>query len=57
MWNKIIDFLLKGSYQKNVIDKEEKRMIVSIGKVVRVGEVLILGGINKLNEFVKQNLN
>lgn len=57
MWNKLIDSLSKGSYQKNVTDKEEKRMIASTGKAARAGEVLTSGGINKSNEFVKQNLN
>lgn len=57
MWNKLIDSLSKGSYQKNVTDKEEKCMIASTGKAAHGGEVLTSGGINKSNEFVKQNLN
>ena len=35
MWDKIIDSLSKGSYQKNVIDKEQKHMIASPQKTVR----------------------
>ena len=57
MWDKIIDSLSKGSYQKNVIDKEEKRMIASTQKTACAGEVLTAGGIDEANEFVKQTLN
>ena len=57
MWDKIIDSLSKGSYQKNVIDKEEKRMIASTQKTACAGEVWTAGGIDEANEFVKQTLN
>ena len=57
MWDKIIDSLSKGSYQKNVIDKEEKRMIASFQKIACANEVLTTGGIDEANEFVKPTLN
>ena len=57
MWDKIINSLSKGSYQKNVIDKEEKCMIASPQKTACAGEVLTTGGIDEANEFVKQTLN
>ena len=57
MWDKIIDSLSKGNYQKNVTDKEEKRMIVSTETTACAGEILTTGRMDKSNEFVKQTLN
>lgn len=57
MWDKIIDSLSKGSYQKNVTDVAEKHMIASTQTTTCAGEVLTKRGISKSNEFVKQTLN
>ena len=57
LWDKIIDSLSKGSYQKSVTDIEEKHMIASTQTTMCAGEVLITRGINKSNEFGKQTLN